>query len=73
MYHREGKLTEFQQILTAALSSEDKRANPHLFESAEERIQCFNALSLRYLQLSLGEANGERYKSWQEVCIHNLN
>jgi len=48
MYHKSGNISSFAHILTTALSEEDKRGNPHLFESPDDRIKCFNALSNYY-------------------------
>lgn len=49
--------------MTSALEDEDKRANPHLFD-AEDRIQCLNALSFYYHEVSASETANDMYERW---------
>jgi hypothetical protein len=45
MFHKANRKQEFALILTTALASDDKRTNPHLFDTSDDRISCMNALS----------------------------
>ena len=52
MYHRVGKNQSFANILNEALKDTDKKTNPHLFDSENDRIRAFNSLSCYYLLAS---------------------
>lgn len=73
MYHKANKKQEFALILTSALSSDDKRANPHLFETSDDRISCMNALSFYFHQVSAVETASDLYEKWFQERNKYLN
>jgi len=44
------KLRDFTLILSEALKETDKKNDPHLFESWNDRVYAYNALACYYLQ-----------------------
>ena len=72
MYHREGKNSEFAQILNEALKDTDKKTDPHLFMTQDERIQAYNALASYYIFASERENGLEKQEKMIEQGMKNI-
>jgi len=42
MYHRMGKNQSFSYLLNEAVKDTDKKTNPHMFDSIDDRVKAFN-------------------------------
>ena len=59
MYHRMGKNQSFSYLLNEAVKDTDKKTNPHMFDSIDDRVKAFNQLAMYYLLASEYETDSE--------------
>lgn len=59
--------------MNEALKDTDKRSNPHMFETVEDRINGYNSLASFYLSASEYEQDQDNYDKMYAAGMNNIN
>ncbi|CDW71106.1 rna polymerase-associated protein ctr9 homolog [Stylonychia lemnae] len=73
MYHRLGKNQSFAYLLNEAVKDTDKKTNPHLFDSIDDRLKAFNHLAIFYLLASEYEVDQDTVEKLFQKGMVNIN